>query len=200
MYEVSLSMQVNTTERRPFGQARRFALFNGGYNRPNRPCVERRLGVRATVGEHQLIGRISDDLGALFFEGISSHEDLRRINEVQPGETRRMYLSVLRADIDAEPTVLVPLLDGEPIGIKWWVTQGGEREYDRWMTIDGRKSFDVTFPEEPGIYEVQVASWADPFELHRTREGEEIDGVSAGSGLLENSNALRFRVVEAPSE
>jgi hypothetical protein len=200
MYEVSLSMQSNTIERRSVGQARRFALFNGGFNRPSRPCVESRLGERATEIEQRLKTRISDDLGPLFFEGVTSRDDVDRIIDVRPGETRRLYLSVLRSDIDVEPTVLVPLLDGEPVGPKWWVSQGGPRGTQRWPTTDARKSFEMTFPEEPGIYEVQVASWTDPFELHRNRNGVEVEGVSDGGGLRENSNALRFRVVEAQPE
>jgi hypothetical protein len=198
MYEVSLSMETSTIERRPVGRSQRFALFNGGYNRPSRPCVEPRLGERSTSIERQVEPRISDDVAALFFDGIIEGADVDQLNDVRPGETRRMYLSVIRSDADSKPTVLVPLLDGKPLDEKWWVTQGGTREYERQMTIDGRKSFEVTFPEEPGIYEVQVASWTDPFELHRTREGEEVEGISDGGGLLENSNALRFRVVDAP--
>lgn len=201
MYEISLAAEVTTTERSSFGESQRYALFNGGYDRPSRPCIEPRLGHRARPIVDQLRSRIGDDIAALFFGGITHRDDVRRVIDVQPGETRRMYLSVLRSDIAVEPTVMVPLLNGEPIGTtKWWVKQGGDRAYDDVPTVDARKSFEVTFPEEPGIYEVQVASWTDPYELFRTPDGEEVEGVSDGGSLLENSNALRFRVVETQSE
>jgi hypothetical protein len=68
------------------------------------------------------------------------------------------------------------------------------------LWADARKSFDVTFPQEPGIYEVQVASWEDPFLFWRTRDGTRVESVSDGAGLHEGSNALRFRVVEPDAQ
>lgn len=194
MYEISLNMASNTIERRPNGLSRRFVLYNGGYTRPSRPCVEPRLDDEISDFEFELRGRISDDLGILFFEGIEHRDQLRDVIEVDPGETKRLFLTVIRATSVPRPTVLVPLLDGRPIAEPWWVTQGGEF-VSRRGHVEARKSFEVTFPHEPGIYEVQVASWVNPFELVEDREGNEVDGVVDGE-LNENSNALRFRVVE----
>ncbi|QDG51974.1 hypothetical protein FIV42_14870 [Persicimonas caeni] len=201
MYEISVSYNITSADGVRGGESRRYALFNGGYSRPWRPCAEPRLGVPRSDWEELLYIRgTSSDLGPLFFEGITSELDTQEIIEVEPGETRRMFFSVLRtADPpEGKPTVLVPMLDAEPLGPVWWVTQGG----DEYRTIvDARKSFEVTFPEEPGVYVVQVATWEDPYVFWKTRDGVEVDGVSFGSsrGLHESSNPLHFRVIEPSS-
>lgn len=201
MYEIALSFQTST-DRRPIGHSRRFALYNGGYDRPAHPCAEARLDAESTEIETALRSRISDDLGPLFFHGIKDKDAIQRTIDVAPGETMRMYFSALPTLYESgpKPTVLVPVLDGKPIGPTWWITQGGGPESEYRNRIDARKSFEVTFPEEPGIYEVQVFSWEDPYRIWRTRDGVKQEGVSDGSGLRENSNALRFRVVEPETE
>lgn len=194
MYEISLNMESTTIERRSVGLSRRFALYNGGYNRPNRPCVEPRLDEELLEIEFELFGRISDDVGILFFEGIEHRDQLREVIDVAPNETKRLFLTILRATSVPRPTVLVPLMAGEPVADPWWVTQGGEIVWPRGH-VEARKTFEVTFPAEPGIYEVQVASWVNPFELAKDREGNNVEGVRS-SELNENSNTLRFRVTE----
>ena len=203
MHEIALYTQATTTEGGPNGEARRFALYNGGYDRPSRPCAEPRLGTEAVGIERYIIAaERTDHLAALFVGGVESRQALRDVIAVAPGETRQFYLSVYRDDFyeGPNPTVLVPLLNGEPIGPTWWVTQGEDNDSSGWDTIDARKTFEVTFPDEPGIYEVEVASWEDPYQLYRNRNGTRVRGVSNGSGLTEGSNALRFRVVDPDTQ
>ena len=202
MHEIAIFVDSTTTERRSWAQARRFALYNGGFDRPSHPCAEARLSADAVEIERFIFPKaMADDFGALFFDGITA-DDLRQTVEVTPGETKRFYLTVFRDDFHEgpNPTVLVPFLNGEPFGPTWWVTQGEDDASSDWDTIDARKSFEVTFPEEPGIYEVEVASWEDPYRLYRNRNGTLVQGVSDGGGPTEGSNALRFRVVEPDSQ
>jgi hypothetical protein len=198
MYEIALSFETTTTERAPFGESQRFALYNGGYNRPKHPCAEPRLDDVMTPIEERLRTRIAGDIGILFFEGIESREDLRRTIPVEPGATKEFYLSVFRESVqyEAKPTVMIPLMNGQPIGPTWWVTQGGDPEGTYRLRFDARKTFEVTFPQEPGIYEIQAASWIDPFKIYRERDGTVHRDISDGGGIKQNSNALRFEVVE----
>lgn len=197
MYEISLNVESNTIERRPNGLSRRFALYHGGYDRPGRPCAEPSLNDDLVDIELQFLSRISDDVGILFFEGIDHRDQVRKVIDVAPGETLRLFLSVLRKSDVPRPTVLIPALNGEPIAEPWWVTQGGGVE-SRYGHVDARKTFEVTFPDETGIYEVQVLSWVNPFELVEDRDGNDITDVTFGE-LNENSNALRFRVTDPSS-
>jgi len=201
MYEIALHWRATTPQLSPGGDAVRFALYNGGFNRPmERPCAEPRIGQDVVHIEKQLDTRSTRNLGFLFFDGIPDRDALRRTIDVQPGETKQFYLSILRKSGQPNPTVLRPLLNGEPFGPTWWVTEGGSEE-TRFETIDARKTFEMTFPEEPGIYEVTVASWTDPYEIYRNRDGTPNEGVSQGSTAVSNSsNALRFRVVDPQSE
>jgi hypothetical protein len=200
MYEISVSYNLTTHQGLKYGESRRFALFNGGYNRPTRPCAEPKIDVPWSDWEKALYNRVTvDDLGPLFFEGITSERDIQTVVDVEPGETRRMFFSVLQTSSQAggKPTVLVPLFDGEPTGPVWWVKQGGDDDNYR-VRVNARKSFEVTFPEEPGVYVVQVATWEDPYLYWRTRDGVRNQDVSLGSsrGLHESSNPVHFRVVE----
>ena len=202
MHEIALYTQATTTEESPNGQARRFALYNGGYDRPSRPCAQARLSQSAVPIERFLFPNVmGDDVVALFFEGMNE-EDVRRTVEVAPGETKQFYLSVFRDGFyeGPNPTVLVPLLNGEPIGPTWWIARGERDGSSEWDTIDARKTFEMTFPREPGIYEVEVASWEDPYELYRDRNGTLVRGVSSGGEVTEGSNALRFRVVDPDAQ
>jgi hypothetical protein len=195
-YEIALASETTTTVRRSVGKNFRFALFNGGCDRPTRPCHEPALSDEATEFEQRLFRRISDDVASIFFEGISNRDELRSTIDVQPGETRRIFVSLYSNGFEEREMVLRPLLNGKPLDHTWWVTHGNRTGEGQSKYIDARKSFEVTFPEEPGIYEVQVASWLDPFELYRTPDGTEHDDIESESPLSENSNALRFRVVE----
>lgn len=200
MYEVSVSFNVTTYDGAPWGHSQRYALFYGGYSRPARPCAESRLDIPWSDWEKKLYNYSTvDDLGPLFYDGITSALDVQSVIDVEPGETRRMYFSALStaAQEGGKPTVLVPLFDGEPMGPVWWITQGNARG-DYRTRVDARKSFEVTFPEEPGIYVVQVATWEDPYLYWRERDGTRNDDVSFGSShdLHESSNPLHFRVVE----
>jgi hypothetical protein len=202
MYEISVSYNLTTYDGRSNGESRRFALFNGGYDRPSRPCAEPKIDVPWSDWEKTLYNRGTvDDLGPLFYEGITSELDIQSLVDVEPGETRRMFFSVLQTSSQAggKPTVLVPLFDGEPMGPVWWVKQGGEDNYR--VRVNARKSFEVTFPEEPGVYVVQVATWEDPYLYWRTRDGVRNEDVSLGSsrGLHESSNPVHFRVVDPSS-
>ncbi|MFP4597484.1 MAG: hypothetical protein ACLFVJ_04480 [Persicimonas sp.] len=197
MYELAISVRSTTIERRPTSDVRRYALYNGGYQRPSRPCVEPRLDQPVTDFEKYLGSRIGSTLGLLFFEGITGRNDLREEIIVEPGETRSIYLSAQRSAVQGgpRPTVMVPLMDGEPVGEPWWINQGDDSGTPA-AYIDARKSFDMTFPDEPGVYEVQLATWEDPYEIARDIDGNRIGEVSEGGYINVNSNALRFRVVD----
>ncbi|QDG50856.1 hypothetical protein FIV42_08960 [Persicimonas caeni] len=200
MYEISVSFNVTVPRGGRTGEAYRFALFNGGYDRPSRPCAEPRLDIPWSDWERQMyLYAASMNIGPLFYDGITDALDTQSLIDVEPGETRRMYFSALSTSDQqgGKPTVLVPLFEGEPMGPVWWITQGNARG-DYRTRVDARKSFEVTFPEEPGIYVVQVATWEDPYLYWRDRDGTRNDDVSFGSSrdLHESSNPLHFRVVE----
>ena len=199
MYEISLNYEVMSIPTNTHGSARRFALFNGGFERPDSPCAESPLDEPATSFEAEVVHSVGPQLAMLFHEGIRQRDDINHLIPVEPGATRQLYLSVLHISAPLEepaPTALVPVMNGKPIGELWWVSTGGPRSDQETWQIDARKTFEVTFPEEPGIYEVMVASWLHPWELYRNPDGSRNEGVSEGSELQTNSNVLRFRVVD----
>jgi hypothetical protein len=195
MYEVSISFTMSTLEHRPIGSSKRFALYYNGYDRPSRPCAIPSLNEPSDGTEHQLFGRIGTNDTILFTEDFEEIHDVRDLLEVEPGETKRFYATTFSFAYPLEKVqYYVPTLNGEPVGNGWYVKTPA-REPPQRSLIDSRRSFEVTFPDEPGIYEVQIANWMDPFEIWRTREGEEVEGIrSPHSGA--NSNVLRFRVGE----
>ena len=96
--------------------------------------------------------------------------------------------------------VLVPTLNGEPIGPVFWRVLSGSQEGADPYKVDDRGWFDVTLPEEDGVYEVYMQTWEDPwvrwrdFGAIRPRGGyEDVAMVKPIAG----SNPVRF-VVGSP--
>lgn len=99
--------------------------------------------------------------------------------------------SRLNAEDRARPVFLKPLLDGKPLEQEWRVSLSPEGPGA--FNIDARKTFEVTLPEEPGIYEVSMAVWHDPHLMAVDLDGNTQEGVSTGL-RGDTSNLLRFEV------
>lgn len=199
MYEVSVNIELHSVgEVGPRGYSQRFTVYNGGYASPGRPCAEPRLGEPMTPWEVRLMRETDSGSGMLFVDGIPSDYDWMDTLRAEPGETRTFYFTARRAHRTDGPKDMaaVPVLNGQPLQPPWWIREGGTDGVSV-LTADARKSFEVTFPEEAGVYEVEVLTWPDPYEPYRTLDGEAIDGVVANDTFTRSSNALRFIVGEA---
>jgi hypothetical protein len=162
MYEVAVSVDLTSVATRVERQHHRYALYNGGYERPDRPCAETSIEQAMTRAERYMWLEADGDSGVLFFDGIPANYDWHDQFEVEPGESRRFYFSAMYSDSYGDPkdVVFAPVINGQPIRSAWWVHSLPNRNSNS-PTVDDRKSFEVTFPEEPGVYDVQVlpAPW-----------------------------------------
>lgn len=195
MYEIGVSLEMNSHPYRTVGLSSRFVVYRNGYNRPSRPCSIPSLNEEIRGKEFRLLAQVGTNNALLFSDDIKNYSDVDVVHNVEPGEIRRFYTSFRSSQSQSEAQLyFVPTLDGEPIQDGWYV-ETPLREPTPRTYIDARRSFEVTFPTEPGIYEVQLASWVDPFVMAKTIDGEDIDRVQTTTNSA-NSNALRFRVEE----
>lgn len=201
MYEIAIGQITNRYNGSDGGVFRKIHLFNRSYERSAHPCFEEPLDAPANTIEYGLI-RENVSAGVILFP---THYPA--VNEVafeellpaEPGQKIQINLS-LRSKLNAvDRTRLVflkPLLDGKPLEYDWRVslTPKGSGSFK----IDARKTFEVTLPEEPGIYEVSMAVWHDPHLMAVDLNGDNQAGISNGNGG-DTSNLLRFEV-KAPDD
>ncbi len=195
-YEISLGMLSVSSLLVDRHTAWRMRLYNGGYDVPPRPCANQPLGVdERTEIEFALQNGARELL--LFPEIIEDFWTTHgRPLQVEPGETIRFYATGLRDGKGASAAVAVPTVNGIPIGSPRWWSHGPGWVGAALPPIDTRFSFSYTVPEEPGVYDVYVQSWTDPFETGRDLDGNSINGVYFTPKPTSHSNGIRLVVPE----
>lgn len=194
VHEISVAYEfTNTSKLRKNGESRRYTLFYGGFSQEPAPCVPEPLNAAATEHEYEFSGyHMSDDTIFISHDGMAPTKN--HVIRIEPGATIEFIASHFRMNEVPTPVVAQPLLNGEPVGGSYMTSNGGPGAAPRDI-IDARKTFSVTFPEEPGLYEVMVAEWPHGYELTRFPDGTDNPDVTRGRAS-ENSNALRFEILE----
>jgi len=196
MNEVAIALSVHTVERRPVTHFQRFNLFYGGWERPPRPCVREPRSMDPLSVEIEL-NQIFGSGNMFAFTGQFNRAlDLRSRLLASPGEKVTIFAS-LRAWEEPEPLAMVPVLNGQPLGPVWWQRQSthplGSFAQRR---IDMRRSIELEMPREPGVYNFQIITWPDPFEVRVHPNGDVLDEGVKNKLLDRSSNHLTFEVVE----
>jgi hypothetical protein len=196
---IALGYRRSGKSRRVFSQ--RASLFYGGLDpaMAEIPCTPAPLGESLNEFEQQFSNRFSTRFVGIFSD--PAPQPLKSSIPATPGETRRIYYSALRTEFEESSTfVLVPTMNGEPTGTAFWRKLGGPTAQEpNPYIVDDRGFFDVTLPTEPGIYEVAVQTWEDPWvrwrEFGVPRPPGGFDGVEMVRPTA-GSNSLRFVVSE----
>lgn len=194
MNEVSIALQTHTVKRRPVYQFNRFSLFYGGWERPDKPCIHAAKAMESLPPEDKMHNIFSFSTAFAFFGEFENALEFRKRREVAPGETVRIYIS-LRAWERPRDFAMVPILDGKPMGPIWWTEQSLHDESNVYRNIDARRYIDVTMPEELGVYNFQVVTWPDPYEIRNFPDGTDTPSVKT-TLLHRGSNHLTFEVTE----
>ena len=187
----------------PTGFVYRMELHHGGFSRDEVPCFEPPQQLPLNAFERAVDARsyFRANTIALFpadntvFEQVYGPGFL----DVQPGQTVRLNASLATAkgwQNRDYPAILMPVLNGEPIGPTWHVSTRMLESYPNQLVIDARKSFEMTMPEEPGEYLVTVKAWFGPYTT-RIHRGEDVVEDIPTIWSQGSSNTLRFRVVDS---
>jgi hypothetical protein len=184
--------------------SRRLTVHYGGYGLPEpAPCNPPPLKEYRTYDEYRLRYLMRRARVVIFVNPMPYVKGIQPEIEVQPGETVTVYYSKFHYGKPAGFTdpirvAMIPTMNGEPIGDTIWSMESGDIEENRtgFDIIDDRGTFEVTIPDEPGVYDVALMTWAYPFVRWRDIDGTPrlgFDGVTV-SRIPANSNVLRFRV------
>lgn len=196
MYEIAIGQITNRYDGTDGGVFRKIHLFNKSYQQPEHPCFEEPLKGYFNNFEYGLVNEAVSAAVLLFPTYYPSLSEIafERIIPAEPGQKVQINMSA-RARFAAEErerlVFLKPLLDGKPLEQEWRVSFAPKNEGD--FDIEARKTFEVTLPEEPGIYEVSMAVWHDPHLMAVDLDGNNRAGYSTGGGG-DTSNLLRFEV------
>lgn len=196
-YEIALAVESSSSVRSTdLNAARRIVLYNGGFGVPDRPCTAENLGAESLPIEVEARG--VSKVSLIFSDATESIEQLRREpTYIEGGTSVTLYGSLYRRWESASVMALRPTANGEPFGSTMWFESGGVGPAPGSpMYIDARFSFTYDVPTEPGLYEVVVMSWEDPFESWRDLDGNRIPGVTSRSSPTKHSNSIRFVVQE----
>lgn len=193
-YEIAIGIKSASPESVSVETFRRFPLHYGGFERGAKPCVSEATRSPLVGVESEMVQYFSSSTFA-FFGQFSRGPDLRKRYEVSPGETIDAYVS-LRGNGSPTEVVMVPVLNGKPLGSTWWTDQGGNTGGIP-VNVDARRHIKFEMPTAFGDYDFHVFSWEDPFKMPVSLEGDKIDDISyGGENWIRGSNTLRFRVVE----
>lgn len=202
MHEVAVAMRGVVSTGESVGATYRFPVFYGGFEPPSEPlpCVPAPLGEeRDTFDARIQFSHKGWDVASIFTVPTLEIDAHKQIREVRPGETVRFFASVFRdsREYGPIPVMFQPTLNGRPVEEPWWRSRNGPAALEAVFYVDSRDHFDITFPEEPGVYYVALKAFESPWE--RWREFGDPDAVSKvdvmNKELVEGSNVLRFRVI-----
>ena len=202
VYEISMSQITSQIARPSGGFNQKTFLLNQGLQQQNHPCFEEPLAANNNLFEYMLIREGSTSGVMIFPAHYPAPKEIAydRLIPAEPGQELRINLS-LRSLFNAEgrerTVFLKPLLDGKPLEDEWRVSLSKQSVFS--PEIDARKTFTITLPEEPGIYEVSVAAWQDPHLMPVNLDGTFNDQISFG-GSGDSSNLLRFEVTDPAQE
>lgn len=197
-HEIAIAMGYRNAGKARFVISQRASLFYGGLEpaMSDVPCTPSQLGDPLNEIEKRLSSRFF-----LRYVGIFTDPAPAPLNAgipARPGESHRIYYSALRA-LPNEPSTfaLVPTLNGEPIGPVLWRRLNGPIQEPDLFNVDDRGYFDISLPTEPGVYEVVVQTWEDPWIRWRDFGVPEPPDGYPGVGMVHptaGSNTLRFVV------
>lgn len=184
------------------GRIHRKTLYYGGYERQTRFCARPQLGADENPWEYWTSRyHMRSNLIAFMHPGQPFRAvDFEDRPTRAPGVTERVYWSLFRWNSERRRYIVsVPLLNGRPVGDPIWSTTGGEERANlsKEQTVDDRGYLDVTLPDEPGLVQIMMATWPDPFVPAETLDGARIEGVQWGGFVSDNSNFVEI-VVEDP--
>lgn len=186
-------------------QTSRYQVHYGGYGPPPDPleCVVSPLGTERSIFEGIMYGLSGPRVATIFNvphpTGVTYLE-----RTVSTGETVRIYSSIFRKFNHIGPTqiFLQPTLNGKPVGDPIWRSRNGPSDLRRIETIDSRDYFDITLPDEPGLYYFNLVAVEDPWKRWRPfgETDPSADGYHGYSNIRNHqpgsSNIIRFQVVE----
>ncbi|MEC9400195.1 MAG: hypothetical protein VX475_21395, partial [Myxococcota bacterium] len=196
MYEIAIGQTTVQYGASNGGVYRKVHLLNRSTKQLGHPCHEEPLYEPANTIEYGLISE-NISTGVLLFPTYYpalSEVAFEQLLPAEPGQKVQVNLSLVskyNVEDRARPVFLKPLLDGKPLEQEWRVSLSPKGPGS--FNIDARKTFEVTLPEEPGIYEVSMAVWHDPHLMAVDLDGNSIEGISTG-GRGATSNLLRFEV------
>jgi hypothetical protein len=196
IYEIAVGQTTVQYGASNGGIYRKVHLLNRSTEQPSHPCHEEPLGEPANTIEYGLISE-NISTGVLLFPTYYpalSEVAFERLLPATPNQKVQINLSLVskfNAEDRTRPVFLKPLLDGKPLEDQWRVSLSPKSPGS--FNIDARKTFEVTLPEEPGIYEVSMAVWHDPNMMAVDLDGDTREGISTG-GRGATSNLLRFEV------
>lgn len=164
MHELAFTLHNGQVDGGYHLSTRRIPIFNGGYEPAvtELPCAIPPIQEPTTEFERELIKQRGFAVVLLF---TNPAPDARIVQKASPGETVRIFYSVLAISQIAGPhnVAITPTLDGVPVGETQWVQHSGPgAKLDR-SAVDARGYFDITLPEEPGLYLVGATAIEDPF-------------------------------------
>ena len=192
-YEISLGVQSTSTLLNSERSSRRLVLYNGGYQTPPRPCAIPALWGDALPIERHFFGATGGPV-LLFSEHNDDFAQLtKQPTFVEPGTTVKFYATLFRRARVSRVTALQPAVNGVPFGDVVWLTQGGANTQS-YPFVDGRFTFEYKVPNEPGLYEVVVYTWEDPFETFRDLDGNRVPNKTSNGSVARNSNSIRLVV------
>lgn len=201
VYEISIGQITSRRRVRSAGFSTKIHLLNQGTERLEHPCFEKPLSTSTNTFEYALIREGGSAEVMIFPAYYPAPDEISASRQLpaKPGQEIRVNLSLqshLLAEKRERTVFLKPLLNGQPLEDEWRVSLSKEGTVG--ADIDARKTFTLTLPEEPGVYEVSVAAWQDPHLMAINRDGTFNDEISFG-GLGDSSNILRFEV-KAPDD
>ena len=174
-YEISVSVisdRPHTGD--PIAKTQRFTLLYGGFDRSEVPTGRCPLSEQESVltkREHRLWEKIIwNTHGFLYPEGAREVEAFRDPIPAEPGETvslRMLAQKVFTRQVDTLPVVVVPLLNGRPLGERFVYI-----EEEMTGRVGYRGQFDVTLPETPGYHNIEVIAFTHAFQVAETLDGE----------------------------
>ncbi len=213
LHEIGLAVNWPLHREIHYGdETRRFPLFYGGWQEPeDLPCSTKPAAETPNRFEADVLepSRGPNHVG-IFVDPMPTARTahLHRF-EAAPGEVVQVYATLFpRLDVEPDRVIVaLPLLDGKPAGEARWLGQSGAEEIASIdsvfthieQTVNMRYAFEVTMPEEPGTYDLQVMTWADPYVRWRSIDAEPVYGfmnVTNGDHRA-GSNVITFEVERA---
>lgn len=170
---------------------KRIRVVQGGYDRPTHPCLEMGTEKEWSEREEELyLAFPHAPTTALLSPPTENWTPGEQPISVEPGESVRLDYSLLVSSTDFhEPTAVVPLVNGRATDWRRLIvrppTPSGRDIADRGI-------LDIELPEEPGIHEIRLATWVDPFLLPDDDPHENIEpGLNPWLG---GSNPVYYEV------
>jgi hypothetical protein len=199
-YEISLAYLIHRPGSiAPGLKMRRYTLLYGGFERSDLPdfdCPLTRSESWTTEQEQAIFNKVLwSARGFLYPTEAESVEEFRDPIPARPGQTVSIDAfihSTLGEQIPELPVAAVPFINGRPTGDRLLYLENntlGRTGY--------RDSFEVTLPEKPGLYYIDVAVFLHAFQVAETVDAELIEKhLMRGAENAAGMSGLVYRVEE----